>query len=159
MIRPQRPLVSPAMAEHRRLVVWWLTGAAALLVVLLAFGGYLVVSTVASFVPAHRSGCLPLDFPTYAHLTILEVDQSFEPPINGDSGECRMRMSSKDSYDSVNSFYRQHLNSGDWTYSRYSEDTGGSIIAFSLRSRPLTEGSMTIHKQGNGTPFEVQVFS
>jgi hypothetical protein len=147
------------MSEHRRMVVWWLTGAGALLVVLLAFGGYFVVSTVASFVPAHRSGCLPPDFPAYAHVTVLEVDQSFEPPINGDSGDCRMRLSSKDSYDSVNSFYRQHLNSGDWIYSRYSEDSGGSIIAFSRRSRALTQGSMTIHKQGNGTPFEVQLFS
>jgi hypothetical protein len=147
------------MAQHRRLVVWWLTGAATLLVVLLAFGGYFVVSTLASFVPAHRSGCLPSDFPAYAQVSILEVDQSFEPPINGDSGECRMRMSSKDSYDSVNSFYRLQLNSGEWMYTRYFEDTGGSIITFNRRSRALTAGSMTIHKQGGGTPFEVQLFS
>jgi hypothetical protein len=30
--------ISPAMAEHRRLVVWWLTGAGTLLVILPAFG-------------------------------------------------------------------------------------------------------------------------
>ena len=156
---PQGPSLSPAMAEHRRLVVWWLTSAGTLLVLLLIFGGYFVVTTVASFIPAHHSGCMPSDFPVYPRVTILEVDQSFQPPLNGDSTECRMRMSSKDSYDSVNSFYRQHLNAGDWRYSSYFEDIGGSSIDFYRWSRALTKGAMTIHKQGNGTPFEVQLFS
>jgi hypothetical protein len=157
----QRPPdgISPAMAEHRRLAVWWLTSAATLLVILLVFGGYFVVTTVGSFIPAHRAGCLPSDFPAYPHMTILEMDQSFQPPLNGDSGECRMRMSSKDAYDSVNSFYRLHLNAGDWRYSSYFEDIGGSSIAFYRYSRALTKGAMTIHKQGGGTPFEVQLFS
>jgi hypothetical protein len=151
--------VSPAMAEHRRLVVWWLTSASTLLVLLLIFGGYFVVTTVASFIPARHSGCLPSDFPMYPHVTVLEVDQSFQPPLNGDSTQCHMRMSSKDSYDSVNSFYRRHLNAGDWAYSSYFEDIGGSIIDFYRWSRALTKGTMTIHKQGGGTPFEVQLFS
>jgi hypothetical protein len=151
--------LSPAMAEHRRLVVWWLTGAGALLLVLLAFGGFYVFSTAASFVPAHHLGCLPPDFPEYPHVTILEVDQSFEPPVNGDSGQCRMRLSSKDSYDSVNSFYRHQLNTGDWIYSSYSGDSGGSITIFSRRSRALTRGTVIVHKLGSGTTFEVQLFS
>jgi hypothetical protein len=95
----------------------------------------------------------------YPHTTILEVDQSFQPPMNGDSGECRMRLSSKDSYDSVNSFYRLHLSAGDWMYSSYFEDNSGSITIFRRRSRPLTQGMLTIHKQGTGTTFEVQLFN
>jgi len=154
---PQGPPLSPAMAEHRRLVVWWLTSAGTLLVVLLAFGGYFVVSTVASF--AHGVGCLPVDFPNYPKAVVIEVDLAYGTPVQGDTKECRIQLSSHDEYLRVNTFFRQRLNSGDWLYSRYSDDSGGSILAFYMRTRKLTYGMITIHKQHGGTPYEIQLFS
>lgn len=157
MERPQHG-ISPAMAEHRRLVVWWLTSAGTLLVILLAFAGYFVASTLASFV--HTGvGCLPGDFPNYPKAAVVEVDLAFGTPVQGDTRVCHMRLTSKDEYQKVNSFFRQRLNSGDWLYSRYSEDSGGSILAFYMRTRELTYGMVTMHKQPGGTPFEVQLFS
>ena len=144
------------MAEHRRLLVWWLTSAAILLVILVAAAGYLVVSTVGPLVQ-HRTGCLPSDFPIYPHTIIVEVDVRYDALSNGNTSDCRMRMGSTDPYDPVNTFYRQQLNSGDWWYSSYFEPGDGSIIDFSRRSRALTKGSMTIHKQRGGTPFEVDL--
>jgi hypothetical protein len=149
--------VSPAMKEHRRLVVWWLTGAGALLVILLAFGGYFLVSTVSSF--AHGVGCLPVDFPNYPKAAVVEVDLAFGTPVQGDTRECRMRLSSRDEYQSVNTFFRNRLNSRDWVSSRYSEDSVGSVIAFYMRTRKLTYGMVTMHKLRGDTPFEVQLFS
>ena len=139
------------------MLVWWLTSASTLLVVLLFVAGYYVVSTVQSFVHTHRTGCLPADFPIYSSVTVLEVDETIALPGNGGSAECRMGLTSKDPYDSVNSFYRAQLNSGDWFYISYTEDVGGSITSFQRRSHPATRGSVTIHKQGGGTPFEVQL--
>lgn len=139
-------------------MVWWLTGSATLLVVLIAFAGYFVFSTFGSFLHTGL-GCLPNDFPRYSHVTIVEIDQRFDSAPLGDTSDCRMRMASAAPYDSVNAFYRAQLNSRDWMYSSYFEPGDGSLIEFSRRSRPLTRGSMTIHKQPGGTPFEVELVS
>ncbi len=150
--------MAPAQAEHHRLVVWWLTGSAVLLVILVVFAGYFVLSTVGWFVHTGL-GCLPNDFPRYPHAVVVEIDQRFDSLPHGDSMDWRMRLASNGPYDSVNTFYRAQLNSGDWWYSSYFEPGDGSQIEFSRRSRALTRGSMTIHKQPGGTPFEVDLAS
>ena len=150
--------MNPAMAAHRRLLVWWLTSAGILLVILLALAGYFVVSTVGPLL-AHGTGCLPSDFPVYQNTQIIEVDVRYDGVPNGDRTDCRMRMGATAPYDSVNTFYRKQLNSGDWWYSSYFEQGGGSIVQFSRRSRAVARGSMTIHDQAGGTPFEVDLVS
>ena len=150
--------VTPAILQHRRLVVWWLTSAGILLVILVAFAGYYAVSTVASFVHGGY-GCLPGDFPRYTNAVVVEVDFSLGNPVQGDTKTCRMRLSSRDGYESVNTFFRKRLNSDDWSYRSYLEDSAGSILAFYLRARPLTYGSVTMQKQAGGTPFEIELFS
>lgn len=150
--------ISPAQVEHRRLLAWWLTGSAVLLVILVAFAGYFVFATVSSFVHTGL-GCLPNDFPRYPRVVIVEIDQRYDSLQRGDTMDCRMRLASTDHYDSVNTFYRARLNSGDWWYSSYFEPPDGSQIDFSRRSRALTRGTMTIHKQLGGTPFEVDLVS
>jgi len=92
-------------------------------------------------------------------MTVLEIDQRFEVPVQGDTKTCRMRLSSSAPFGSVNSFYRQRLNSGDWMYPSYSEDSGGSITIFQLRSRPLTSGQMTVLSRAAGATLDIQLNS
>jgi hypothetical protein len=138
-------------------MVWWLTGASSLLAVLIAVIALLAYQQI----QLGRAGlaCLPADFPTYPKMTVLEVDQSYEVPVQGDTKTCFVRLSSNDPFDTVNTFYRQRLNSGDWMYTRYSEDPGGAITSFQLRSRVLTYGVVTIHKFPVGTKLEIRLFS
>jgi len=154
---PVVPALTPAMARHRKLMVWWLTSTSTVLVVLVAVAAIWAYQQI-PFGP-RGLGCLPSDFPTFPKTTILEVDQSFEMPVQGDTRACRMRLSSTERFDSVNSFFRQRLNAGDWMYTRYSEDSGGAITDFQLRSRALTYGVVTVHKQPIGTAFEIELFS
>lgn len=143
------------VARRRRLAVWWITSLSLLAAVLLGFTTYFIVSTVRSYLPMHHVGCLPSDFPIYRSLTVLEVDQTFALPGYPQTAQCRMRLVSNDRYDSINTFYRVQLNSGSWVYTSYEEDLGGSIIQFDRRAHPSTRGSLTIHKQGGGTPLEI----
>jgi hypothetical protein len=92
-------------------------------------------------------------------MTLLEIDQQFEAPMQGDTRSCRMRLSSSAQYGSVNSFYRQRLNSGDWMYTSYSEESGGSLTNFQLRFRPLTSGQITILDQHPGATIDVRLNS
>jgi hypothetical protein len=151
------PSLTPAAARHRKLMVWWLTSTSTLLVVLIAIAAIWAYQQI----PFGRTGlgCLPSDFPTFPKTTVLEVDQSFEMPVQGDTGRCRMRLSSTVGFESVNSFFRQRLNSGDWMYTQYSEDPWGAVTNFRLRSRALTYGVLTVHKQPVGTTFEIELFS
>ena len=147
----------PATAQRRKLLIWWLTSTSTLLVVLLAALALLVYEQI----PFGRAGfgCLPANFPIYQKMTVLEIDQQFEVPVQGDTRTCRMRLSSSAPFGSVNSFYRQRLNSGDWMYTSYSEDSGGSITIFQLRSRPLTSGLVTVQNQHTGTTLDVRLNS
>ena len=148
------------MQERRRLLVWWLTGSATLLVILIAFAGYFVIATAGSFI--HPTwGCLPGDFPRYTHAVIQEIDQTFDTLPLGATQECRMRIATADSYNEVYDFYYKQFSAGDWTWSFIggSEQTGGAIMSFNRKSRPQTHGSMTIHAQRGGTPFEVQLIT
>jgi hypothetical protein len=122
------PSLTPAAARHRKLMVWWLTSTSTLLVVLIAVAAIWAYQQI----PFGRTGlgCLPSDFPTFSKTTVLEVDQSFEMPVQGDTGRCRMRLSSTEGFDSINSFFRQRLNSGDWMYTRYSEDRWAPLPTF-----------------------------
>jgi hypothetical protein len=149
---------SPATAKRRRLMIWWLTSTSTLLVVLVA----VLAVWVYQQIPFERAGlgCLPADFPIYPKMTVLEIDQQFEMPMQGDTKTCRMRLSSSAPFGSVNSFYRQRLNSGDWMYTSYSEDSGGSITIFQLRSRPLTSGLITVLNQPAGTTtLDIRLYS
>ena len=148
------------MQERRPLLVWWLTGSAALLVVLIAFAGYFVVSSASSFIHP-MWGCLPGDFPRPAHVAIAEIDQRFDSlPLHA-TVDCRMRLGSPASFNSIYDFYYKQLSAGDWTWTAIlgSEQTGGATMAFTRRSRPDTHGSVTIHKQTGGTPFEIELIS
>ena len=147
----------PATAQRRKLLIWWLTSTSTLLVVLLAALALLVYEQI----PFGRDGfgCLPADFPLYPKMTLLEIDQRFEVPVQGDTKTCRMRLSSSAPFGSVNSFYRQRLNSGDWMYTSYSEESGGSFTIFQLRSRPLTSGQMTVLGQAAGATLDIQLNS
>lgn len=143
--------------KRRRLLVWWLTSTSTLLVVLLATLALLVYQQI-SFGKA-GFGCLPANFPLYSKMTVLEIDQQFEAPMQGDTRSCRMRLSSTALYGSVNSFYRQRLKSGDWRYTSYSEESGGSLTLFQLSSRPLTSGQITVLDQHPGTTVDVRLNS
>ncbi len=154
---PVVPARHPAVVRRRKLMVWWLTSTSSLLVVLVAVAAILAYQQIQ--LGRTGLGCLPSDFPTFPKTTVLEVDQSFEMPVQGDTGSCRMRLSSAESFDSVNSFFRHRLDLGDWMYTRYSEDPGGAIINFRLRSRALTYGVVTVHKQPVSTTFEIELFS
>src|SRR5260370_28840127 len=148
---PFVPARHPAVVRRRKLMVWWLISTSSLLVVLLAVAAILAYQQIQ--LGRTGLGCLPSDFPTFPKTTVLEVDQSFEMPVQGDTGSCRMRLSSTERFDHVNSFFRQRLNSADWMYTRYSADPGGAITNFQLRSRALTYGVVTVHKQPIGTAF------
>jgi hypothetical protein len=147
----------PATAQRRKLLIWWLTSTSTLLVVLLAALALLVYQQI----PSGRAGfgCLPADFPLYPKMTLLEIDQQFEAPVQGDTKSCRMRLSSSAPFGSVNSFYRQRLNSGDWMYTSYSEESAGSFTIFQRRSRPLTSGRMTVLGQAAVTTLDIQLNS
>ena len=138
-------------------MIWWLTSTSTLLVVLIA----VLAIWAYQQIPFGRAGfgCLPADFPIYPKMTVLEIDQQFEVPMQGDTKTCRMRLSSSAPFGSVNSFYRQRLNSGDWVYTSYSEGSGGSITIFQLRSRPLTSGRVTVLGQPAGTTLDIQLNS
>jgi hypothetical protein len=154
---PVVPALTSGMARRRKLMVWWLTSTSSLLVVLVAVAAVLAYQQIQS--GRTGLGCLPYDFPTFPKATVLEVDQTFEMPMQGDTGRCRMRLSSSEGLDSVNSFFRQRLNSGDWMYSEYLEDPSGAITYFQLKSRALTRGVVTVHKLPVGTTFEIELFS
>jgi len=155
---PQGPSLSPAMAEHRRLVVWWLTGAGTLLVILLAFGGYFAVSTFGSIVhPA--LGCLPASFPSYPHAAVVEVDVLYGTPSVHDTKECRMRLSSKDSFENVSNFFLQGLNTGDWRQTSYVVGSTVANLEFERRSRYLTHGQVGMTRQPVGTAFAITLDS
>jgi hypothetical protein len=144
------------MDQRRRLLVWWLTGAATLLVILSAFAGYFVISTVGSFVTAHPVGCLPSDFPTYPGSTVREIDQTFAVP--GSIAQCRVRMTTPQVFQDVNSFYKAELVSGQWETTAYAGDINSSTITFDRRSHPLTRGLVSITSNvGSATAVEVQV--
>jgi hypothetical protein len=152
------PPESAAVGQRKRLMVWWLISTATLLAVLLAFAVFFVASTVGYFV--HTGvGCLPADFPSYPKASVIEVDLAFGTPVQGDTKECRMRLISSDGFDHVNSFFRHRLSAGQWSPRGYSEDAGGSILNFYLKSRGLTYGAITVHKQLAGTPYDIQLFS
>lgn len=129
-------------------------------VLLIAYGGYIVISMAGSVIRPSW-GCLPGDFPRYSHAAIAEMDQIFDSLPAGETMECRMRLGVADAFQDVYDFYYKRLAMGDWTFSSAggSEQTGGATIAFNRLSRPQTHGSMTIHAQGRGTPFEVDLIS
>jgi|SRR5579859_1971503 len=150
--------ISPAMAAHRRLVVWWLTGAVTLLVVLLAFTGYFAVSTFDSIVhPA--LGCLPASFPSYPQAAVSEVDVLYGTPSVGDTKECRIRLSSEASFENVSNFFRQGLNSGDWRQTSYVDGSTDAVLEFERRSRNLTHGEVGMARQPVGTAFAITLDS
>jgi hypothetical protein len=143
------------MDEHRRIVIWWLAGASTLLVVLAAVAAYWIFTTAGSFVNSHRNGCLPSDFPTYPQFTVQEVDESF--PVVGSLAQCRMRLSSRDVYESVNNFYRAELNAGDWKTTAYVEGAGTSDLNFERRSHPSNRGVVSVFQAGGTTEIQVQL--
>ena len=147
---------TPRQAEHRRLLIWWLTSASILLVVLAAVAVYWIFTTIGSFAASHRiSGCLPSDFPTYSHVVVEEIDQSF--PVPGSFAQCRMRMSSRDDFESVNDFYHVQLNVNDWKTTGYQENGADSTINFRRRSHPGTSGVMSVFKEPGTTEIQVQL--
>jgi hypothetical protein len=147
----------PVTAQRRKLLIWWLTSTSTLLAILLVA----LALAVYQQIPFGRAGfgCLPADFPIYPKMTVLEIDQRFEVPVQGDTKTCRMRLSSSAPFGSVNSFYRQRLNSGDWMYTSYSEESGGSFTIFQRRSRPLTSGRITVLSQAAVTTLDIQLNS
>lgn len=142
-------------AEHRRLLIWWLTSASILLVVVAAVAGYWIFTTVGSFASSHRNGCLPSDFPTYSNLVVQEVDESF--PVPGSLALCRMRMGSRDDFESVQVFYHVELNLHDWKITAYVENRGDSTINFARRSHLATSGVTSIFQQPGITEIQVQL--
>lgn len=145
----------PPQAEHRRLLIWWLTSASILLVILVALAGYWLFTTAGSFVMSHRNGCLPSDFPTYPNVFVQEIDQSF--PVPGSLAQCRMRLGTRDVFETVNDFYHVALNSGDWKESGYSEGRADSTINFYRRSHSKTNGVTLISGYPGGTDIQVQL--
>lgn len=147
---------TPRPAEQRRLLLWWLTSASILLVVVAVLAGYWIFTTVHSFAIEHRSsGCLPSDFPTYSNIVVQEVDQSFAVPDS--IALCRMRMTSRDDFESVNDFYHVQLNVNDWKITNYAENFGDSTITFERRSHHATSGVMSIDKTPRTTDIQVQL--
>ena len=142
--------------EQRRLLIWWLTSVSILLVIVVAVIVYWIFATVGSFVTSHHAtGCLPPDFPTYSPVVVQEVDQSFAVP--GSLALCRMRISSRDDFESVNDFYHVQLNVNDWKITNYAENFGDSTITFERRSHRATSGVMSVDKTQLTTDIQVQL--
>lgn len=146
---------TPRQAEQRRLLIWWFTSASILLVVVAAVAVYWIFTTVSSFVASHPIGCLPSGFPKYPNVVVQEVDQSFR--VSASPAQCRVRMASRDDFESVDAFYHVQLNVNDWMLTGYANDGNESTIAFGQRSRRATSGVMSIYQVPGLTDVQVQL--
>ena len=96
--------------------------------------------------------CLPSDFPSYPGATVSSENTFF-----GTSKRCTIVLESDDGVAAVTAFYRQQLDTGDWTIT--SSDPASGEFSFRLRSRAQTFGTISLLGRGQHTEIEIQLNS
>lgn len=128
-----------------------------LLVIGVIGAGFGVYSLVTRFQHGAFS-CLPSDFPSYPGATVGNENTAFGNEFApGDNTRCNMVLNSNDGAAAVTSFYQTQLNSGDWTL--VSSDASTGVIAFQLKSRPQTVGTVTVLGRGQHSQIDIQLDS
>jgi hypothetical protein len=144
--------------QRSRPWIWWLVGGCAVLLVVGLIGGGFGLYTLVTRFQQGAFSCLPSDFPSYPGATVgnenTAVGNEFSP---GDNTRCNMVLNSNDGAAAVTSFYQTQLNSGDWTI--VSSDAATGVIAFQLKSRPQTVGTVTVLGRGQHSQIDIQLDS
>ena len=96
--------------------------------------------------------CLPSDFPSYPGATVSSENTFF-----GTTKRCTIVLESDDGVAAVTAFYRQQLDTGDWTIT--SSDPASGQFSFRLRSRSQTFGTISLLGRGQHTEIEIQLNS
>ena len=128
-------------------------GCAVLLVLGLIGAGFGIYGLVRG-IQGGAFNCLPSDFPSYPNTTVASFKTSFGSGVApGDSKRCLITLESNDDVATVTSFYKQQLNSGNWTIT--SSDLSSGVISFQLGSRPLTAGTVSLLARGQHTEIQI----
>ena len=144
-------VVPPPSPRGSRAWIWWLSGGCALLLVLVLIPLGLGVPAILNAIRNGAFECLPSDFPNYPGATFV----SFNTNFGSGTKHCTIVLESNDGVAVVESFYEQHLDTGDWTVVASDPTTG--VLRFQRISRPETSGAIQLLGKGQHTEIQIEL--